>query len=333
MKQLTIIILILILLFTAALPGCTQNAIDKESKISVVCTIFPQYDWVRQILGDNADNMNLTLLLNSRIDLHNYQPSVDDFVKISGCDLFIYVGGESDGWVDDALKQATNENMIVINLMDTLGNAAKIEEIIEGMKEDDHDHNEDTEEHEDDHDHEAEFDEHIWLSLKNARILCSAIADALSSLDVDNAEAYQNNLALYIEKLSALDSEYQAVIKAAPVKTLLFGDRFPFRYLVDDYGLRYYAAFAGCSAETEASFKTIIFLAGKVDELSLNNIMVTESSNKKIAETIIRESKGKNQQILVMDAMQSVASKDIANGATYLSIMESNLSVLKEALK
>ena len=335
MKRITIILLVLLLILTATSSGWTQNAINKENKISVVCTIFPQYDWVRQILGDKADNIDLTLLLNSRIDLHNYQPSVDGIVKISSCDLFIYIGGESDKWVDDALKQATNKNMVVINLLDTLGESAKIEEVIDGMKADDHDDHD--EEHEDDndhdHEHEADYDEHVWLSLRNAQIFCAVIADALSSLDNDNAEVYQNNLTAYIEKLSALDSDYQAAVSAAPVKTLLFGDRFPFRYLVDDYGLNYYAAFVGCSAETEASFDTIIFLAKKIDELGLKNVLVTESSDKKIALTIIRESKGSNQQILVLDAMQSVSKNDVTNGATYLSIMENNLNVLKEALK
>jgi zinc transport system substrate-binding protein len=318
------------------LTGCNQTGMDEKGdsessqtvgnkKISVVCTIFPQYDWVRQILGDKADNMDITLLLDNKIDLHNFQPSVDDIVKISTCDLFIYVGGESDEWVDDALKEVVNKDMVVINLLDVLGDEAKAEEIKPGM-ETEEEEDEDAEEDED------EYDEHVWLSLKNAQIFCAAIADALSSLDADNSDAYQSNLTAYNDKLSALDSDYQAAVSAAPIKTLLFGDRFPFRYLVDDYGLDYHAAFVGCSAETEASFDTVIFLAGKMDELNLKNIMVTESSDKKIAETVRDNTAGKNQQILVLDAMQSVASNDVENGATYLSIMESNLNVLKEAL-
>lgn len=323
MKRFTAIMLAFLLAITM-LSGCTQTG--SNEKISVVCTIFPQYDWVRQILGDKADNMDITLLLDSKIDLHSYQPSVEDIAKISACDLFIYVGGESDEWVDDVLKEATNKDMVVINLLDTLGDAAKAEEIIEGMEEEEH-------EGEEDHEGEAEFDEHVWLSLKNAQIFCPIIADAFSSLDADNAEVYKNNMTAYNQKLSALDSKYQTAVNDATVKTLLFGDRFPFRYLVDDYGLDYYAAFVGCSAETEASFETIIFLAGKADELGLQNIMVTESSDQSIAKTISNNTTGKSQQILVMDAMQSVASSDIKEGMTYLSIMESNLNVLKEALK
>ena len=356
MRKLTAIILVFLLISAVVLSGCTPGSYVRDGKISVICTIFPIYDWTRQIIGDQAENIGLTLLLANKIDLHNYQPSVDDIVKISDCDLFIYVGGESDKWVNDALMQATNTNMIVINLLERLGDAARVEEVIEGMEADDHDHdgdadNADHDEHGTEYDEHGEhdgsdeheghgnsddpaacFDEHIWLSLRNAQVFCSVIAEALISLDAGNADAYRGNLAAYNEKLSDLDSAYKEAINAAPVGTLLFGDRFPFRYLVDDYGLSYYAAFAGCSAETEASFETVIFLSEKMDELGLNTVMVTESSDKKIAETIIRESKGDNHQILALDAMQSVDSNALATGITYLSIMESNLDVIRKAL-
>jgi len=332
MRRTRMIVFITVLLLTTVLCGCTQKTEEKDLKISVVCTNFPQYDWVRQILGDKVNNIRLTLLLNNRIDLHNYQPSVDDMIKISVCDLFIYIGGGSDGWVDDVLKQAENKKMVVIKLLDTLGDAVKTAETIEGMED------EDDEDHDGDHEHESGLDEHVWLSLRNAQVFCAVIADALSALDKGHAEVYQSNAGVYIDQLSALDLKYRAALTAPSAgpesgKTLLFGDRFPFRYLTDDYGLNYYAAFAGCSAETEASFETIIFLVEKMNELGLKNVMVTESSDKKIAETIVRESKGGNHPILVLDAMQSVNKNDISNGATYLSIMESNLSVLKEALE
>ena len=326
MKQ-TIASILALLMFAAILSGCSQPIRQTDNKISVVCTIFPQYDWVRQILGDKADNMELTLLLGNKVDLHSYQPTVDDIVKISTCDLLIYVGGESDGWVDDALKDATNKNMAVINLLDVLGAEAKTEELIEGMEEEEHEHNND------DFEHEGEYDEHVWLSLKNTRTFCTVIADALSSLDINNADEYKSNLDEYIGKLNALDDEYKSVTKAATVKTLLFGDRFPFRYLLDDYGLSYYAAFPGCSAETEASFETVVFLAEKVDELELKSIMVTESSDKKIAETIISNTMAKNQQVLVLDSLQAVTKNDAKSEVTYISVMESNLNVLKEALR
>ena len=191
---------------------------------------------------------------------------------------------------------------------------------------------EDLCEHMEGHDHEEEADEHVWLSLKNAKTLVDAISNALQELDPDNKDAYAANAAAYIEKLSALDGAYQSAVDGAARKTVLFGDRFPFRYLVDDYGLRYYAAFAGCSAESEASFETVSFLAKKVDELKLPCVLTIEGKNHKIAETIVENTAEKNQKILTMDSMQSMTSKDAANGATYLSVMEQNLSVLKEAL-
>ena len=343
MRKFTATVLVFLLIPAVALSGCVQSSYGKDDKISVICTIFPLYDWVRQITENQTENIDLTLLSANLTDLHNYQPSVDDIVRISGCDLFIHVGGESDGWVDDALKQATNKNMVVINLLDILGDAVKIEEIIEGMETGEAGsgkHNAGDVRNAGGNDgiadidggSETDYDEHIWLSLRNAQVSCSVITEALSSMDAGNADIYGSNCIEYSEKLSNLDSEYRAVINTAPVRILLFADRFPFRYLTDDYGLSYYAAFQGCSAETEVSFGTIIFLMKKLDELDLSKIMVTESSDKKLAETIIRESNSNDRQILVLDAMQSVSSKDLANGVTYLSIMESNLNVLKEAL-
>ena len=338
-----IIPLCLALIMTVGLlAGCgkqNEPAASDETRLRVVTTIFPEYDWVREILGDKADNAEVTMLLDNGVDLHSYQPTADDIVKISECDLFIYVGGESDDWVDDALKNAANKNMKVVNLLEALGDSVKTEEVVEGMQEEKHDHDhdhEDADEHDDakehDHEEEAEYDEHVWLSLKNAQTLCSAISGVLQQIDPDNKDTYAANASAYIKKLSALDADYQAAVNAATRKTVLFGDRFPFRYLAEDYGLRYYAAFAGCSAESEASFETISFLAGKVDELNLPCVLTIEGVQHKIAETIVRNTAAKNQKVLTMDSMQSTTSKDAANGTTYLSVMERNLSVLKEAL-
>ena len=445
------------------LAGCgKKNAVEKgesdSNKLSVVTTIFPEYDWVREILGDKAESTDLTMLLNSGVDLHSYQPTADDIVKISDCDLFVYVGGESDGWVESVLKNADNKNVKVINLLNVLGDSAKTEETVEGMQEAEHahDHSKEVSTFEDHevqdrslsdwegswqsaypfaldgtldgkkigsdykyisyyvqnwstgtkaamyrfeavdrtsgapvciefndhmiesaapehfhirmsnesfdaivdpekswptffpadmtgedlcehmeghgHDHGEEKDEHVWLSLKNAKTLVAAIADALQELDPDNKSTYAANAAAYIEKLSALDGAYQSAVDGAARKTVLFGDRFPFRYLVDDYGLHYYAAFAGCSAESEASFETVSFLAKKVDELGLPCVLTIEGKNHKLTETIVQSTAAKNQKVLTMDSMQSTTAKDVANGATYLSVMERNLSVLKEAL-
>ncbi len=336
MKKITALLLALFML-VGALAGCgKQNDTNQTDKLSIVTTIFPEYDWVREILGEKADNAEITMLLDNGVDLHSYQPTADDIVKISDCDLFIYVGGESDEWVEDALRNAANRNMKVINLLEVLGDSVKTEEIVEGMQEEEHEH-EDVEEHEhedaEEHEHEEEADEHVWLSLKNAKMLVRVISKALQELDPDSKDIYAANADAYVKKLSALDAEYQAAVDAASNKTILFGDRFPFRYLVDDYGLRYYAAFVGCSTETEAGFETISFLAKRVDEWKLPCVLTIEGAQHKIAETIVRNTTAKNQRVLTMDSMQSTTSKDVKNGTTYLSVMEKNLSVLKEALR
>ena len=332
MQKIISFVLVVVML-TAALAGCGQRDVNKNDKLSIVATIFPEYDWVMNILGDKAGDADVTMLLDNGVDLHSYQPTADDIIKISTCDVFIYVGGESDEWVEDALKEATNKDMIVINLLESLGDAVKEEEVVEGMEEEDHDHEEGHEDWEHDHEEGPEYDEHVWLSLKNAEILVNAIKDALGKADADNAEDYASNTAAYIEKLNALDVEYKAAVDAANKKTLLFGDRFPFRYLTDDYGLSYYAAFVGCSAETEASFETVALLAGKVDELGLSTVLTLEGNAHKIAETVVSTTSAKSARILSMDSMQSTTSADVKNGASYLSIMEQNLEVLKEALQ
>ena len=264
------------------------------------------------------------MLLDNGVDLHSYQPSADDMVKVSKCDLFIYVGGESDAWVDDALKSAQNKNMKVINLLDVLGNSVKEEEQVEGMQ---------AEEEEKEGEEEGpEYDEHVWLSLKNAKTLCSSITDALCEMDSKNADVYKKNLNEYTKNLDALDKEYQQAVNSAKYDTLVFGDRFPFRYMVDDYSLKYYAAFVGCSAETEASFETIKFLANKVDELGVTTVLTIEDPKHKIAQTVVENTKEKNQKILALNSMQSVTSDDVKNGETYLNVMQSNLDVLKQAL-
>ena len=323
---------------------------DANKKFSVVCTIFPEYDWIRQLVGDKKDNYEITYLLDKGVDLHSYQPTAEDIAKIANCDLFVYVGGESDGWVDDALKESKNDKMQVVNLLETLGKNVKPEEVVEGMQEEDehdHDHEDADHDHEDkdkDHDHEdadhdhhheeeTEYDEHVWLSLRNATALVNTLAEKLQTIDPENKDYYAGTAADYTAKLGDLDSRYLATIKKAKVKTVLFGDRFPFRYLVDDYGLKYYAAFVGCSAETEASFETVAFLAKKTDDLKLKSVLVIENSDQKIAKKIVETTKDKSQNIVVLNSMQSITNEDIANGATYLSIMESNLKALASALK
>ncbi|MCR5209714.1 MAG: zinc ABC transporter substrate-binding protein [Lachnospiraceae bacterium] len=381
----------------ATVAAASDNSTEGSSdKIQIVTTIFPEYDWVMQVLGDNAENAEVTMLLDNGVDLHSYQPSVDDIAKIGSCDLFIYVGGESDEWVEDILAAKTNPDLKAINLLEVLGDSVKEEEIVEGMEhEHDHDHDdadheegedhdhdadhedseehdhdadhedseehdhdadhedseehnhdadhEDSEEHDhdadheegEDHDHdeeEPEMDEHVWLSLKNAGILVDAIATDLATIDAENAEAYQANAKAYNEELVKLDEAYAEAVKGAYLNTIIVADRFPFRYLVDDYDLKYYAAFAGCSAESEASFDTILFLSDKTKEIGTDNILVIEGKEHSVADTVAENSGLSSDSILVMDSLQSTTSADYANGTTYLSVMQQNLEVLKEAL-
>ena len=333
-----------------------QSSIEKgnSNKISIVCTTFPQYDWVKNILGEEAERFNVTLLLDNGVDMHSYQPAVKDIATAGSSDLFIYVGGESDTWVEDALKEAKNKDLKAINLMETLDNFVKEEEVVEGMQEErkslGHSHEKSSKEkqeqtqkesHENSQeingqkeaaDEEPEYDEHIWLSIRNAEIMVKNIEKAIEQLDSDNAKVYQTNAENYIKKLDTLDKQYANTIQNAKYKAILFGDRFPFRYMADDYDLKYYAAFAGCSAETMAGFETVTFLAKKADELRLPVILTIENSDGRIAEAVKSNTTKKNQKILAMNSLQSVTKEQLADGITYLQVMQENLSVLSEAL-
>ncbi len=403
MKKLLALLLCLALCLSL-FAGCanTTESAYADDQIKIVTTIFPLYDWTVNMIGEDAENYSVHLLNNSGVDMHSYQATTADIITIYDCDLFIYVGGESDAWVEDILANKTNPDMKILNLVEVLGDRVVYEELIEGMEatehnhdhddeEEEHDHDEEEEEHdhdeecedeccdedhdhehedeccdedhdhdeecedeccEEDHDHEhedeccdedhdhehedeccdEEIDEHIWLSLQNAQIACAAIADTLALIDSDSASTYMSNLESYIASLKALDSEYADMVANANRDTLLFADRFPFRYLVDDYGLNYYAAFAGCSAETEASFETVVFLAGKVDELDLDVVLTISGVTHEIAETVIAASSTGGQTIMEVSSMESVTSADIAAGTTYLSVMKDNLDIFAAAL-
>ncbi len=326
MKKITALIIVLTMIITCFC-ACSDTPAQGTDKLNIVATTFPQYDWVRQILGEKLQDVELTLLLDDGVDLHSYQPTVTDLVTVSGCDMFIYVGGESDSWVEDALKNATNENMTVINLIELLGEEVLEEETVEGMQSEEHDHEEGEE-----HSHEGEKDEHIWLSLKNAVAICGHIAEKLSEIDAENKDIYKANADSYIEKLNTLNKEYTEAVTTSAYNTIVVADRFPFRYLVDEYNLNYYAAFSGCSTETQASFETVIFLSDKLEENKLGAVIVTESSDGSVANTVISNTADKNQKVLALNSMQSVTARDVENNATYLGIMQENLSVLKEAL-
>ena len=322
----TISVFLMILLIAGVFTSCgSSDKKQSDKSLQIVTTVFPAYDWTKEILGDRAEDADLTMLLDDGVDVHSYQPTAEDLEKIASCDLFIYVGGESDEWVEDALKSKTNKNRVEINLMDALGDSVKEEEEVEGMQsEEEHEHEGEEAESE-----EPEQDEHIWLSLRNAEVCTQAIADQLKKLDPSNKTEYEDNATAYKEELTGLDKEYQDTVEHAKRKTLLFADRFPFRYLADDYGLKYYAAFKGCSAETEATFQTMVKLIETVSDKNLNYVLTIDGSDGSVADAVCRQTGAKK---LELNSCQSVTKKNIQEGISYLEITESNLSVLKEAL-
>ena len=298
-----------------AASGCETSS---DGKLHIVCTIFPQYDWVRE-LTKGAQNVEVTLLEDSGADLHNFQPSAADKVSILNSDLFVYTGGESDDWARTLLENA-EKDVRSLNLIEELGDRALTEE--EGIEE--------SGEH--GHEHEDEIDEHIWLSVQNAKVLVSAIREELCAVDESNAALYQSNAASYLAELSALDEAFEKTVSSAERSVLVFADRYPFRYLAHDYGLTCYAAFSGCSAESEASFATILTLVKHVEENALPYVMVLENSTHGIAEQVIENTASKDQRILALNSLQSVDRKAIEEGATYLSLMQEDLAVLQTAL-
>ena len=361
MKQILALMMAMLLL-------CTLSVVSaEEKKLNIVATTFPLYDWTRAVLGDRVNQVNLSLLQESGVDLHNFQPTAQDFVKVSSADLLIYIGGSSDAWAEDAIREAQNKDMVALSMVEALGDSLKMAVSVEGMQEGDHHHDHDDHDHDKDHDHDdhddkhdhddhddhddkhdhddhddkhdhdshehSHEDEHVWLSLRNAQVLTGAIAEALAQKDPAHAETYRQNQAAYAKQLSALDKQYQQAVAQAGTNTLLFGDRFPFRYLTDDYGLSYYAAFSGCSAESEASFETIAFLAQKTDELKLPAVLSLDGSDGRIAKAVLNASRDAARPVLVLDAMQTVSKAMVEEGVTYLGIMEKNLDVLKTALK
>lgn len=334
-----------------AIPAEEADSVEKNGDaVSVVTNTFPAYDWVKNITeGTDVEVTNLT---DNGVSLHNYEPSAQDVEKIAKSNLFLYVGGESDEWAPDAAKQAPKAK--VLNMLEILGDAVKEEEVKEGMEHEhdhehgdedhDHDHGDDDHEHEDadhddhdhDHDHEhdheheeIEYDEHVWLSVKNAKTISKAIADALCEIDAKNADTFKKNYEAYAAKLDTLQNDFDEMRKAAKQDTILVADRFPFRYLVSDLDLDYFAAFVGCSAESEASFETISFLAQKVDELNIKHIIKLAGSDGKIADTVKNASKAKDQDIIEMTSMENASSND---GKTYIDYMQMNLDALKKAL-
>jgi zinc transport system substrate-binding protein len=312
------------LLALATLLGCTNSnkTAGKADKLNIVATTFPCYDFARAVAGDKAE---ITLLLRPGSEIHSFDPSPGDIIKIQTADLFIYVGGESDVWVEKTLESSDLSKLKTARLIDFI--APYEEEVIEGMTEEDegHDHEAEAEGEE-----EAEYDEHIWTSPANAIALTSTLAEIIAALDPKNADFYAANAAKYIEEIKGVQAEIAEVVKNAKRKKLLVADRFPFRYLVEEYSLDYAAAFPGCSAEMDASAATVAFLINTVKKEKLPYIYHIELSNKRIADTIKNETGVKT---LELHSVQNVSADEFKKGETYVSIMKRNAQNLKLGLE
>lgn len=306
-------------LFTLTSCSSEKNESKNDSgKISVVTTIFPYYDFTRSIAGDKAD---IKLLLSPGSEPHSYEPSPSDIVAIENCDIFIYNGGESDEWVESVLDSIENKNMKVMRMMDYVDLLYE-----QSVDHDEHEH-EDGDGHE--HEHGEEYDEHIWTSVKNAEKLTNAIYDELCVSDFANKAAYSSNRDSYLSKLQALDSEISDIVSNAKRNTVVFGDRFPFLYLVTDYSLEYECAFPGCSSETEPSISTVTHMIDFTRENKIPVVFYLEFSNGKVAKLISEDTGAKT---MLFSSCHNVTKDEFADGATYISLMEQNENALKEAL-
>ena len=340
-------LLSLLLIAAAGCTADTANTHNTNENIAddapyILCSGFSEYDWTRNILGDNPGGIRLELLNQSGSDMHSYQPSVSDMVKLANCDLLIYTGGLSEFWIDKAAQssissQASEAGGQLLSLMTYFEDKPMLfsdysqtahEHSHEGHGHEEHEHEHSSDEH------EHELDEHLWLSLKNAQLFCAEIANAVSELDPDNSEYYSEALMAYTNELAELDKAFEAAVAAAETDVLIFADRFPFTYMLQDYGLHCHAAFDGCSAETEASFETVIALACELNSDELDHIIVLKNSpsGEKLANTIIAAAERSNVKISALDPLQSFSAKELSEGYTYINAMKKNLEVLSECL-
>ena len=308
----------------AVLTGCgaaapASSATESgEEPLRVVATVFPAWDWLRELTAGQEGRVELTLLQSGGVDMHSYQPTARDLLTVQECDLLVCVGGQSDAWLERALA-GREDGPRVVRLVEALGQQACTALPALGTQaEEDHDH-----------DHAEEADEHVWLSVANARTLTGVLAETLAQLDPEGD--YAARAAAYGEQLDALDESCRQAVEAGSRAVLLFGDRFPFAHLARDYGLTCYAAFTGCSAETEASFATVARLAAAADENGLHTILITETSDGSLADTIAATTRNGLEKA-VLNSMQAVSEEQIENGLTWLAVMEANRKVLAAAL-
>lgn len=306
-------------LLLGALSGCVQQpGIDSDDgKLHVVTTIFAPYDFAREIGGDDV---SVTMLLKPGSEVHSYEPSPKDIIAIRNADVFIYVGGESDVWVNDVLEGADNPDLRTVTLMDCV--EVLEEETVEGMQAG-------REAHDHDHEEAAEYDEHVWTSPRNAALICEKLAAAFAAADPGNADAYAQRCGEYVERLDALDAEFQYIVENADRKTIIFADRFPLLYFADAYDLTYFAAYPGCADSAEPSAATIAFLIDKVKAEQIPVVFCIELSSQKLADTVCEATGAKKLQF---SSCHNVTAAEFRDGATYLSIMRQNAAVLREAL-
>ncbi|GHV95434.1 high-affinity zinc uptake system binding-protein ZnuA [Spirochaetia bacterium] len=311
---LTMIVVMLLFSVIFNIAGCTQkkNAVtqSRDGKITVTATIFPPYDFVRAVA---KDKVHLSMLLPPAQESHSFEPTPKDIITIQNSDIFIYVGGESDEWVNRILESMDTRNMTIIALMDTVDVVE--EEVVEGMEGEEE---------------ENAYDEHVWTSPKNVVHIVRSIADALCNADNANAEFYRRNADDYISQLEKMDAEFQSVVDNAKRNTMVFGDRFPFRYFADRYGLIYFAAFPGCSTETEPSAGTVAFLINKIKAEKIPVVFHIELGNERMADTIAEET---GAEKLLLHACHNISKKDFENGSTYIDLMRQNVENLRRALQ
>lgn len=301
--------------------GARPEATSSDGRPKVIATIFPPYDFARAIGGDLA---NLSMLLKPGMESHSYSPSPQDIIDIQNCDLFIYIGGENDRWADRIIESFDGEKRP--RVLKLIGCVSPVEEErVEGMQEEDG-HDAGAEE---DHAHEAEYDEHIWTSPRNAAKMAAAVRDGLILVDRQNRPVYEKNAKMYIEELEKLDGDFRRTAGGGSRRRLVFGDRFPFRYLADEYGLAYSAAFPGCAAESEANAATVAYLIDKVKKEKIPAVFHIEMSNEKTADAICQET-GAHKRLL--HSCHNLSRAEFEAGATYISLMRKNLESLKEAL-
>ena len=330
----SILISIFLVLFVVSCNSKSNNtdANKENNKIKVVTTIFPIYDFARNILLDNS---SLKMIIRPGIEIHSFNASPSDIIDIQNADVFIYIGGESEEWAQNVISSMDTDTngKKIIKLIDYVN--ALDEEIVEGMEHDE-EHNHDEELNHEEHDnisemhtHEGVYDEHIWTSPKNAVLMVNAISKAMSEIDPNNADVYKANADKYNSELYTLDNDFRDTINSSKRKDIVFGDRFPFRYLADEYGLNYRAPFNGCSSQSDVSPKTLTYLIGYIKDNNIPYLYYIELSNEKIANTIIEQTGAAK---LKLHSAQSITKKEFDDGASYLSIMRDNLESLKKGL-